>query len=381
MANLFFDDVMRKLYLGDCRRMAELPDRSVQMIITSPPYYAKRYYKGEQLLIWGGVGDCGHEWGGAIEVGDNRFRAGKNPGTGSNRNPDIAAEGKMLSVFCLKCGAWRGAFGHEPTPELYVEHTIEVMRECRRVLRNDGVLFWNIADSSWASGQGFGSEKRGNKQASNKGYHASSLIKPETLSRHPTLKPKDLCLIPARVSLAAHEDGWWVRRDIIWHKTNAMPQSLEDGPTTSHEYIFMFTKRARYYWDKEAVLEPFSETPRWGGDKYKGAVKENPNGEDGGLARERSCYPDEGRNMRTVWSLPVASFPGGHYAVFPEEIPERCIKAASRPGDLILDPFAGTGTTLYVAAKLGRYAVGYEISEEYCRLAVERNKQGALPLI
>jgi DNA modification methylase len=382
---LFFNDPLRKLYKGDCRQMAELPDKSIQCAVTSPPYYAKRYYQGEQSQIWGGTADCPHEWGQDIEVGDNRFR-GVNAKTGGNRNPEVTAGGKMLSRYCLKCGAWQGSFGHEPTPEEYVEHTLEVLREVKRVLRDDGVLFWNIGDSSWGSGQNYGSEPRraGVKQATSKGTIDASVtrIKPATMNHHKTLKPKDLCLIPERVVLAAHEDGWWVRSVIIWNKPNGMPESVNDRPTTIHEYIYMLTKKSKYYWDALAVQEPFSETSeRWGGDKYKGAVKENPHGEDAGLARERSCYPNEGKNLRSVWTFPTASFPGSHHAVFPEEIPERCIKAASRPGDTILDPFSGTGTTLYVAARLGRYAVSYEISEEYAALVIERNKQGALPLI
>jgi len=235
------------------------------------------------------------------------------------------------------------------------------------------------------------------------------------------LKPKDLCLIPFRLAISAQEDGWWVRSVIIWSKPNPMPESVKDRPTESHEYILMLTKSARYYWDADAVRETYTEPlNRWGGDKTKPtdttkdidsifAVQERE-------GRERRPDPG-GRNLRSVWSFPTVPYPRAHFAVFPEKLPELCIKAstpeegykatqeeierypgnhpdpgysrtvgwrpsckcnAPRVPSLVLDPLMGAGTTLLVAKKLNRRAVGYEISKEYCELAIERCRQQVL---
>jgi len=297
----------------------DLPDESAQMVVTSPPYWGLRKYDGEQ--VW---------------------------------------------------PAWGCAYGLEKTPELYVEHTIQILREVRRVLRKDGVVFWNIGDSYNGSG---GDHKPGGKNDA--GFQGESYrgVQPKRVL---SLKPKDLCLIPFKVAIAAQEDGWWVRSDIIWSKPNPMPESVTDRPTNSHEYILMLTKSKKYYWDADAVREAYSPTVRWGGDKYKGAIKKGNNGEDAGLDRERSCYSNDGRNIRSVWEFPTQPYPEAHFAVFPEKLPETCIKAASKEGDTILNPFSGSGTTLWVAKKLNRKAIGFELSEEYCELSSKRNRQQAL---
>lgn len=196
-------------------------------------------------------------------------------------------------------------------------------------------------------------------------------------------------MIPARVALAAQADGWWVRCDIIWNKPNGMPTSAEDRPARTHEYIFMLTKRAKYYWNQEGAREPYTQPlDRWGGDKIKRETPKNKaynemleTGESSALRFGQPIRPNaDGRNPRSVWTIPVAQYSDDHFAVYPDELAEKCIKAASRPGDVVLDTFAGSGTTLLVAVKLSRQAVGYEIAEEYCQQIIERNKQGAMAL-
>lgn len=419
-------------------RVSELADESVQMVVTSPPYWGLRKYAGEQDLIWGNVDHCEHEW--VTKTKSMEYVQG---------NPEFARPHREKKNFaaqtntCSKCGCWRGAFGLEPTPELYVQHTVEILMEVRRVLRKDGVVFWNIGDRYAGSG-GAHKENHANPGLSNSfkrdgvPHYADEGMTAHYAPANFGLKAKDLCLIPFRVALAAQDSGWWVRSVIIWSKNNPMPESVKDRPTEAHEYILMLTKSANYYYDQEAVREAYSPTPRWGGDKYKGSVKDYENGEDDGLARERSCYPNSGRNLRSVWTFPTHGYSGAHFAVYPEELPERCIKAATpevgccakcgapyerivereqkdrsipngrspdqykangeggqagytsfvtlgwRPTckcsakkvpSLVLDPFAGSGTTLWVAKKLGRRAVGYEISEEYCTMALDRNRQ------
>ena len=160
--------------------------------------------------------------------------------------------------FCQLCGAWRGAFGLEPTIEMYVAHTVEILRECRRVLRPDGVLFWNIGDSYASRLEGGQTNVRWQhkvQEGMSNRDHEKSLDRSTRLERTGGLKPKDLCLIPARVALAAQADGWWVRSLIIWAKPNPMPESVTDRPTNAYEHILMLTKSARYFFDAHAVRE------------------------------------------------------------------------------------------------------------------------------
>ena len=231
MTNQIFADGLTTLYNGDARNMAELPDESVQMVCTSPPYWGLRSYKGCPDLIFGGKADCGHEWGNHQVVADGvKHRWSHNPD--SKRDMTLTADGPTT---CSLCGAWRGQFGLEPTVDLYVQHTVEILREVRRVLRKDGVAFWNLGDSYSGSGKGIGSDH--GKAV----FTDADIVK---LPNSPGLKPKDLCLIPFRVALAAQDAGWWVRSVIIWSKNNPMPESVRDRPTESHEYILMLTKSA-----------------------------------------------------------------------------------------------------------------------------------------
>jgi len=444
---VFFGDNLIKLFNGDARKMAELPDNSVQCVVTSPPYWGLRKYSGLPDLIWGD-NHCEHQWGEARQKTAGRNDGGRDiGGRGGNYQGDGPhSEEVSLGNFCSLCGAWKGQYGLEPTPEMYIEHTLEFLREIRRVLRPDGVVFWNIGDSY--------NTTMGTTSYTGMNEHGSGELKKRGRLVHPILKPKDLCLIPFRVAIAAQEDGWWVRSVIIWSKPNPMPESVTDRPTESHEYILMLTKSAKYYWDMEAVREP--NLPQ-SIERAKHAWKQHKTNDmvaihnvDTERMGER-FVPEAGRNLRSVWEFPTQPYPEAHFAVFPEKLPEICIKAATpeagccskcgkpwermverkrmtrpelpkgdpryRPntysgayedingkGDagytetktlgwqptckcnadkapsLVLDPFAGSGTTLWVAKKLGRRAVGYELSEEYCRLALERNRQMAMVL-
>lgn len=372
--SLFYQDNHITLYNKDCRSMSELPDDSIQCVVTSPPYWGLRKYAGEQDLIWGGDNHHEHEW---TDIAPRRDRFGRD--VKDINSKEYTNKGSYVDIpstnTCSLCGAWRGAYGLEPTPELYVQHTIEILREIRRVLRKDGVVFWNIGDSynSAASNQ----QGRGVNGSDVGEREAYSNLGRRKLPRHEILKPKDLCLIPFRVAIAAQEDGWWVRSVIIWSKNNPMPESVKDRPTESHEYILMLTKSSRYYWDQEAVRVKTGNEMSWEeynsrlGHSFGGTIETRfgTDKHDGGHS-----HPN-GRNLRSVWEFPTQPYLKAHFATFPEELPERCIKAASKEGDIILDPFAGSGTTLWVAKKLNRKAVGYEISKEYCDLVMERNRQ------
>ncbi len=450
----YYQDLHAKLYNKDCRSMRELAGESIQCVVTSPPYWGLRKYSGEQELIWDDR-DCEHQWGKEMIKHDAlRHRPGEHCIVGSEKNPAIHPGNKVNSGFCSLCGAWKGAYGLEPTPEMYIEHTIEILREIRRVLRKDGVVWWNIGDS-------YATSSAGTRDMEPVTWEENGKAKKRAMTRIdkvPGLKPKDLCLIPFKVAIACQEDGWWVRSVIIWSKPNPMPESVTDRPTESHEYILMLTKSARYYWDAEAVREKYADVtlndPRVGKDKSRGGIKDYANAgvQNPSDVRERIFNNlGTGRNIRSVWEFPTTPYAKAHFATFPEKLPEICIKAGTpevgccskcgspyeriserqtndtRPGrntgegksgtandpnqslhqsdlskyrqqisyetlgwqptckcnadkvpGLVLDPFMGAGTTLWVAKKLNRRAIGYEISEEYCHLTVDRLRQQVL---
>ncbi|MFN0157492.1 MAG: DNA-methyltransferase [Bacteroidota bacterium] len=324
------------------------PDRSIQCVVTSPPYWGLRDY-GTTLVIW--------------------------PGT----QPLCSGKHNWKNNFCTWCNAWLGSLGLEPYPEMYVMHLVEIFREVRRVLRPDGTLWLNLADTYSGSGQSWG-QKRENVSAMQQGNKGTllGLTKPPVNYRVPGLKKKDLVGIPWAVAFALRNDGWYLRSDIIWHKTNTMPESVTDRPTKSHEYIFLLTRAEDYYYDIDAIREPhkpvsLARTTRpWKGNRDAGRITPS----FGGIDSKRMCHP-LGRNKRTVWMIATAGFKGKHYAAYPEEIPEICIKAGSRPGDVVMDPFAGAGTTGVVAVKLSRTPLLIELSAKYIRTIIKPRLKAA----
>jgi site-specific DNA-methyltransferase (adenine-specific) len=216
--------------------------------------------------------------------------------------------------------------GLEQTLPQFIGKLRTVFTELRRVLRDDGVFWLNIGD-------GYTSGNRGWRAPDKKNPARAMGVRPDTPEG---LKPKDLLGIPWRVAFALQEDGWYLRADIVWNKPNAMPESVKDRPTRAHEYIFMFTKDERYFYDRKAILEP------------------------------------NGRNRRSVWDVHTQAFSGAHFATFPPKLIEPCIKSSSRLGDFVLDPFFGSGTVGMVAQTLGRRYVGIELNPEYVALAANR---------
>jgi DNA modification methylase len=261
----------------------------------------------------------------------------------------------------------------EQTPDEYVAAMVAVFREVRRVLKDDGVLWLNLRDSYNGSGKGACADgvvrltDKSKKQKTSNGTHQGTFTK----TIIDGLKPKDLVGIPWRVAFALQADGWWLRQDIIWHKPNPMPESVTDRCTKAHEYLFLLTKSAKYYFDNEAIKEPSAQLGktniRFGGNKYgdsndpKHATK---------LGNE---YTDNGtRNRRSVWTIPTKPFKGAHFAVMPEALVEPCILATSREGDTVLDPFLGSGTVGLVAQRHNRRWVGCELNPEYAKIAETR---------
>lgn len=274
-----------KIINADAREgLHKLPDSSVQLTVTSPPYFNLRNYSSGE-----------------------------------------------------------GEIGRERTVAEYIENLVDVFKILLNKTSSDGLLFLNLGDT-YVDGQ--------------------------------------LSGIPWRVAIALQDSGWILRSDIIWQKPNAMPSSVKNRPTVDHEYVFMFAKNKSYKYNQDAIREPhvtFSEESKMrggrahlgkrGGTPEKGKNSGNSNLHDG---RWDQAFHPLGRNKRTVWNIPLGKYRGAHFAVFPEKLVELCVLAGSDPGDLVCDPFAGSGTTGLVAINLKRNFVGLELNEEYCKMASER---------
>ena len=375
---------------GDCRDvLATLPADSVQACVTSPPYYGLRDY---QTGTWsGGDAACDH-------TGTRRGHGDEKQSTsaGTSRDP--------VSRECRKCGATRtdSQIGLESSPDAYVSEMVAVFRAVRRVLRPDGVLFLNLGDSycstdKWGGGVG---GNTGKHTLADDGSVPSWNVR-QRKAPMSGIKPKDLLMIPARVALALQADGWWLRSDIIWAKVAPMPESVRDRPTRSHEHVFLLTKNARYFYNTQEARDPLTATSmarlgQPGYDQQEGSERANGGAKTNGKMKAVAAQfggrlksqindqtrlasgndwnqdPASGANWRDVWPIASGGFGEAHFAVMPPELAERCIKAGSKPGDTILDPFAGAFTTPLAADRLQRHAIGIELNADYCAMARKR---------
>lgn len=291
-------------------------------------------------------------------------------------SPEVerAAQEKQRTPYkdtCGKCGARRidAQLGLEATPEEFIANLVGVFRLVREVLADDGTLWVNMGDS-YVGGGGFSpnspSNLAGAKQTTQRGSIKG------TITAQGGLKPKDLCGMPWRLAFALQADGWYLRSDIIWHKPNPMPESVTDRPTKSHEYLFLLSKQPKYFYDAYAVKEAAISA---GASSIRVNAGRREQEQDAEHFRTRpvgrDCGHPENRNRRTVWTIATAPFKGAHFATYPPKLVEPCILAGSRPGDVVLDPFAGSGTTGMVAEQLGRRFIGIELNEAYSALARE----------
>jgi len=256
--------------------------------------------------------------------------------------------------YSLRDYGVEGQIGQETTPAAYVENLVNVFREVWRVLKADGVLWLNLGDSYNGSGGAGGDYAPGGLKDGQPKYKGA---------RVDGLKPKDLIGIPWRVAFALQADGWYLRSDVIWSKPNPMPESVTDRPTKAHEYVFLLSKSQKYFYDADAVKEIAKpdDTVR---DRDTTKLNNTP-GRKIMMGLKTNHY--EYRNRRSVWEVATSPYSGAHFATWPPALVEPMIKAGSRRGDIVLDPFAGSGTTLMVARQLGRRAVGLDLSYTYLR--------------
>lgn len=321
----------------------------------------------------------------------------------------LIAEGVKVQCIVTSPPYWglrdygvAGQLGLEPTLTEFMANMVEVFALCRELLADDGTLWLNMGDSYAAN--------RGGQPAPTNTRNKLGHVGGQRVADG--LKPKDLVGQPWRLAFALQDAGWWLRQDIVWHKPNPMPESVRDRCTKAHEYLFLLTKSERYFYDFGAMQEPVS-----GGAHARGAgvnPKAAPSGWDtspGGHRNLTGRYPGTGvgfgrgydkvakprvkqnasfsaavkdlvdtRNRRSVWTIPTQSFDGAHFATFPEALVEPCVLAGSRPGDIVFDPFMGSGTVAQVASRLGRRYLGCELNPEYFALQRDRTRQPGLQL-
>jgi DNA modification methylase len=357
-----------EILAGDCRAiLPTLEAGSAQTCVTSPPYWGLRDYGTGQ---WeGGDAECGHaEY---RSIGASTLRNDGREKIGTQSYEKTAATVIPYRGKCGKCGARRidQQLGLESTPEEYIANMVAVFREVWRVLRDDGTLWLNLGDSYATGG-------RGGHRLEDAGDRGGTDLLPRS-KPPPGLKPKDLCMMPARVALALQADGWYLRSDIIWHKLNPMPESVTDRPTKAHEYIFLLAKQERYFYDAEAIREPANPEHF---SRYKYDFTGAPEGSvicPGDINGQRTMPKgkrefNEQRNKRSVWTIATQPYREAHFATFPEDLIKPCILAGSRVGDIVLDPFAGSGTVGQVALEFGRRAILIELNPDYIKLAQDR---------
>lgn len=290
------------IFIGDARViLPTLPDRSVQAVITSPPYFAKRDYGTAEWQ--GGDEACDHAPNRSNRTERRRAKLSGSLSYVSQQEPAYRSS-------CRKCGAIRvdSQIGLEQTVDEYIGSLLHIFRLVRNVLRDDGTMWLNLGDS---------------------------------------FSKKNLLLVPSRVALQLQQEGWTLRQDIIWEKTNAMPESVKDRLAQSYEHVFFFAKTDRYFFNEQ--------------DSYV-------------LAKSKETGL---RKMRDVWSMSTASYTGNHFATFPTELARRCIALSTKKGDVVLDPFAGSGTTVAVANRMKRKGVAIELNPNYESMILDRLNSGS----
>lgn len=431
---------MITLYNQEVRQaLKQIPDETVSCVMTSPPYWALRDYGKEVETIWDEKEGCEHNW----DSSERKIHSGTTKSNISGDNSGHLNEKSTIDNFCSICGAWKGQLGLEPTFDLYIKHLCDIFDEVKRVLRKDGTCFVNLGDSysgNMGKRNGYTDNKLGfeKQEAIDKGVCLTNEKK-----FNYSLGEKNLCNIPARFSIEMQNRGWILRNELIWYKRNCMPSSVKDRFTVDFEKIFFFTKNKKYWferqYDKLSYIDKRGNSRILYDGKMKMAMEKNEKNIQGNYMGQNK---ELGKNKRCVWDITTRGYKEAHFATFPEELvktpilsgcPEficsKCGKArypiyksqfkqhsvgatsgqywevrnfkgsntvvnstiqegltncncssSFIPG-IVLDPFAGSGTTLKVARDFKRDAIGIEIKQQYCDLIFKRLYNGNVPLI
>lgn len=411
----YYETELGKLYHGQSLDVLKrLPGESVQCCVTSPPYWGLRNYDIDSV-IWDGSHGCKHVWGNETglkrSARDDQYYNGRPYSMSANKRRE-----PQQGRFCQLCGAWWGSLGLEPTPELYINHIVQCFQKVWRVLKNDGCLWLNLGDSYAAS--------RSYQVSDNKNPAAGPSIHLGRSTPPKGYKQKDLIGMPWQVAFALRSDGWYLRSAIPWVKRNPMPESVKDRPTDALEYVFLLSKSRKYFYDKDAIkLQASPDSHR----RYARGRSNDHKYSDGGpgnqtIAKsfshmrkpgvtpksapagsgikanesfhERVCDIVEKRNFRNTdlfyqsinpshgmifcndemvgIDVNPKGYKGAHYATFPPKLIDPFILAGCPEDEIVIDPFFGSGVTGKECERLKRRWIGIEISEQYCKLAVER---------
>jgi DNA modification methylase len=351
---------MRKIKIlhGNCiDKIKELDDNSIDCVVSSPPYFGLRDYGTAQWK--GGNPNCSHAYGRNTRGGLSDFQ--------KNNKGSFGDEAVKSGECCKLCGAKRidEQFGLEKTYQDYLANTVKVFETFKPKLKDTATIWWNVGDS-YSSGKRTSTTNQSLR--GNKNYG---------VTRTPVqngIKEKDLLMIPNRVAIALQDAGWYIRSEIIWHKPNPMPESVRDRPTSAHEKIWLITKSKKYYYDADAIREPLAASSlnrlnqdiknQKGSTRGNGGMKSNGN--------MKAVGNKETKNKRNVWTVTTKPCKEAHFATFPKDLIEPCIKAGCPEGGLVLDPFGGSGTTGIVAAQNNRNAVLIELNQKYIDIAKKR---------
>jgi DNA modification methylase len=348
-----------KILQGNCiDKIKELEDNSIDCVVSSPPYFGLRDYGTGK---WeGGKEDCPHK---------RLTKISKNTSTG---HAGMFKQGHVVGDAIMKdkcnyCGAIRidKQFGLEKTYQDYLANTVKLFETFKPKLKDTATIWWNVGDS-YSSGKRTSTTNQSLRGDKNYG-----------VTRTPVqngIKEKDLLMIPNRVAIALQDEGWYIRSEIIWHKPNPMPESVRDRPTSCHEKIWLITKSKKYYYDSDAIREPLAASSlnrlnqdiknQKGSTRGNGGMKSNGN--------MKAVGNKETRNKRNVWTITTKPFKDAHFATFPKDLIEPCIKAGCPEGGVVLDPFGGSGTTGIVSALNNRNAILIELNSEYIKIAEDR---------
>ena len=369
---------MIKYLEGNCiDKIKELEDNSIDCVVSSPPYFGLRDYGTAQWQ--GGDLNCNHISAKHKSRYDYDLSKAQ---TGTHAGAKKGTDQAKWENICPDCGAKRidEQFGLEKSYQDYIANTVKVFETFKPKLKDTATIWWNVGDS-YSSGsrktttlQTVRKPKSNEISKSKQKYLDGLIVRPPIQTG---IKEKDLIMIPNRVAIALQEAGWYIRSEIIWHKPNPMPESVRDRPTSCHEKIWLITKSKKYYYDADAIKENCVGDERKWSDTYEntGSILQGKTNAKIKKTRRYSKNNSLKRNKRNVWTVTTKPFKAAHFATFPPDLIEPCIKAGCPEGGTVLDPFSGAGTTGIVAKKFNRKAILIELNPEYNVIAKERINQ------